>query len=77
MGKEYTPAQAAAHKRYMEGKTTIRVVIPERKAEEYKKAAATAGKSMSKFIIDCIEKELQESVTMKKYTEMTRNDNRD
>lgn len=58
MGKIYTPAQAAAHKRYMENRTTIRVVVPEEKAAEYKAAAATAGKSLNKFIIDCIEKEL-------------------
>lgn len=58
MGNKYTKAQATAHKKYMENKTTIRVVLSEEKAAEYKKAASAAGKSISKFVVGCIEKEL-------------------
>lgn len=58
MGKKYTKAQATAHKKYMENKTTIRVVLSEEKAAEYKKAASAAGKSISKFVVDCIEANL-------------------
>lgn len=58
MGKKYTKAQATAHKKYMENKTTIRVVLSKEKAVEYKNAASAAGKSISKFVVDCIESNL-------------------
>ena len=57
MGSKYTPGQAKATAKYMEDKHTIRVVVSKDKAEEYKKLAASAGKSLNQFIIDCIEKE--------------------
>lgn len=58
MGKKYTKAQAAATIKYMQDKHIIKVTVPKEKANEYKKVASAAGKSLNKFIIDCIEKEL-------------------
>ena len=52
MGAKYTKAQAAASKKYMEGKTTLRVVVTEDKAVTYKKAAKEEGKSLSRFMAD-------------------------
>lgn len=58
MGKKYTQAQRAAAERYMKERHTIRVVVPKEKAAEYKAAAEAEGKSLNKFIIDCLEKEM-------------------
>lgn len=58
MGSKYTKGQAAATANYMKDKHTIRVVVLKEKAEEYKAAAEAEGKSLNKFIIDCIEKNL-------------------
>lgn len=58
MGEKYTQAQRAAAERYMKERHTIRVVVPKEKAEEYK-AAEVEGKSLNKFIIDCLEREMR------------------
>lgn len=55
MGAKYTEGQARATEKYMSDKHTIRVVVTKEKAEEYKKLAADAGKSLNQFIIECIE----------------------
>lgn len=57
MGKKYTEAQRRASDNYMQDKHVIRVVVTKEKAEEYKKRAADAGKSLNQYIIDIIEKE--------------------
>lgn len=59
MGKKYTAGQAKATAKYMQDKHTIRVVVPEKDAERYKASAERKGyPSLNKFIIDCIEKNL-------------------
>lgn len=56
MGAKYTPSQAKATANYMKDKHTIRVIVTKEKADEYKRFAKSEGKSLNKFIIDCIEK---------------------
>lgn len=60
----YTPARANATAKYMQDKHTIRVVVTKAKANEYKAMAAAEGKSLNRFIIDCIE-EREQVNTMK------------
>lgn len=60
----YTPARANATAKYMQDKHTIRVVVTKAKANEYKAMAAAEGKSLNRFIIDCIE-EREKVNTMK------------
>ena len=55
MGRKYTESQAKATANYMSGKHTIRVVVPKEDAERYKAAAKKEGKSLNRYIIDCIE----------------------
>lgn len=59
MGKKYTSGQAKATANYMKDKHTIRVVVPKEDAERYKSAAKENGKSLNRFIIDCIEKGME------------------
>lgn len=60
MGARYTKAQAKATAEYMKDKHTIKVIVTEEKAEIYKAAAKAKGyPSLSRFIIDCIEKNLK------------------
>ena len=58
MGAKYTKGQAKATASYMKDKHTIRVVVTKAKADEYKALANKQGKSLNKFIIDAIEKEI-------------------
>ena len=55
MGAKYTKGQVAATEKYMRDKHTIRVVVQKEKADKYKTEAAAAGKSLSKFIVDCVD----------------------
>lgn len=50
--------QLKATQKYMAKRHSIRVIVPKEKAEEYKLAAKNAGKSLSQFVIDCVEKEI-------------------
>lgn len=59
MGRKYTAGQAKATANYMRDKHTIKVVVTKEKADEYKAAAEKQGKSLNKFIIDCIEKGIE------------------
>ena len=59
MGKKYTAGRAKATANYMRDKHTIRVVVPKEDAERYKSAAEANGKSLNRFIIDCIEKGME------------------
>ena len=58
MGAKYTKGQAEATKRYLEDFENIVVRVPIGDKEKYKNAAASRGKSLNRFIIDCMEKEL-------------------
>ena len=55
MGAKYTKGQAAATARYMQDKHVIKVVVTKSKALEYKTLAGMSGKSLSQFVIDCVE----------------------
>ena len=59
MEKKYTSSRAKATANYMKDKHTIRVVVPKEDAERYKSAAEAKGKSLNRFIIDCIEKGME------------------
>lgn len=58
MGAKYTPAQNAATQKYLK-KTydQISIRVKKGKREEYTKKAEAAGKSLTQYIIDLIEKE--------------------
>lgn len=56
MGSKYTKSQAKATANYMSERHTIRVVVTKEDAERYKDAAKAKGKSLNRYIIDCIEK---------------------
>lgn len=59
MGAKYTIGQAKATANYMKDKHTIRVVVPIEDAERYREEAERRGfSSLNKFIIDCIERNL-------------------
>lgn len=55
----YTEAQKKASMKYMAEKTDdIRLRVPKGLKEKYKNAASIRGTSMTQFIIDCVEKEV-------------------
>lgn len=55
----YTEAQKKASIKYMSEKTDdIRLRVPKGLKDKYKKAATARGKSMTQFIIECVEKEI-------------------
>lgn len=67
MGARYTEAQAKATMEYMKKKHTIKVIVSKEKADEYKAAAKAKGyTSLNKFIIGCIEQNLNQEVTASK-----------
>ncbi|GAA0244277.1 hypothetical protein GCM10008922_01780 [Faecalicatena contorta] len=56
----YTEAQKKASIKYMAEKTDdIRLRVPKGLKDKYKAAAEKRGKSMTQFIVDCVEKELK------------------
>ena len=56
----YTEAQKKASIKYMAEKTDdIRLRVPKGLKEKYLKEAEKRGLSMTKFIIDCVEKEIE------------------
>lgn len=56
----YTEAQKKASIKYMAEKTDdIRLRVPKGLKDRYKEAAEERGKSMTQFIVDCVEKELK------------------
>lgn len=59
MGAKYTAGQAKATENYMKDKHTIRVVVPREAADRYKSFAESEGKSLSKFITDCVEAQIK------------------
>lgn len=59
MGSKYTKGQADATARYMQDKHMIRVVVPKEDADRYKAEAEKQGKSLNKFITECIEKQMK------------------
>ena len=58
MGKKYTAGQAKATENYMKDKHTLRIVVTKEKADEYKMIAEESGKSLNKFVIECIENQI-------------------
>ena len=48
--KGFTPAQAKAHKKYMEGVATIQVRVTPERRDEIKSHAAARGESVNGFI---------------------------
>ena len=59
MGAKYTESQKKATAKYMEDKHTIRVVVTKNDAKRYMAASKEKGySSLNKFIVTCIEKEL-------------------
>ena len=56
----YTEAPKKASIKYMAEKTDdIRLRVPKGLKDKYKAAAEKRGKSMTQFIVDCVEKELK------------------
>lgn len=59
MGKEYTEAQKRASVKYMQDKTDdIRLRLPKGTKERWKAAAEKAGVSMTKYVYDVVEMEI-------------------
>ena len=58
MGAKYTESQRKATETYMKDKHQLRVFVPKEDAVRYKEYARAQGKSLNKFIIECIEKEI-------------------
>lgn len=56
MGSKYTEAQKKAIYRNQEKHVKIQIQVLPEKREEYKSKAEAEGKSLTRFIIDCIEK---------------------
>ncbi len=55
----YTEAQKKASIKYMAEKTDdIRLRVPKGLKDKYKKEADSRGISMTQFIVDCVEKEI-------------------
>ena len=52
-------ARARATKEYMKDKHVIRVVVTKEKADKYRNAAEASGKSLNRFIVECIEKVME------------------
>lgn len=56
----YTEAQKKASIKYMAEKTDdIRLRVPKGLKEKYQSEAEKRGLSMTKFIVECVEKELE------------------
>ena len=60
MGSKYTEAQKAASMRYMKDNTdNIQIRMPKGTKDRWKAAANHVGKTLSKFITDLVEQEIQ------------------
>lgn len=56
----YTEAQKKASIKYMSEKTDdIRLRVPKGLKDKYRREAEARGKSMTQFIVDCVEKEIE------------------
>ena len=56
----YTEAQKKASIKYMQEKTDdIRLRVPKGLKDKYKAEAQKRGESMTQFIINCVEKEIE------------------
>lgn len=59
MGDKYTESQKRASMKYLKDKTdSIQIRTPSGTKERWKKAALEREKSMNKFIVDTMEKEI-------------------
>lgn len=67
MGGKYTEAQKAATIKYLKEKTEdIRIRVPTGKKGEWQSAAKLQGKSLQRFVVDVVEKELKRIGTNEK-----------
>lgn len=56
----YTPAQKRAFDKYRSEKIErIEITVPTGRKELYKRAADESGKSLNRFLIDCIENAIE------------------
>lgn len=61
MGNKYTEAQKAASIKYLREKTDdVRIRVPKGTKDRWRDAAEDAGKSLSQFIIDAVERAVVE-----------------
>lgn len=61
MGGKYTESQKKASIKYLQEKTDdIRIRTPKGTKEKWKQAAEERGQSLTQFIVDTIEKEIEE-----------------
>ena len=61
MGDKYTDAQKKATIKYLKDKTdSIQIRTPKGTKERWKLAASSRGKSLNQFIVDSVEKEMDE-----------------
>lgn len=58
MGAKYTPGQKKATEKYMQEKRMLHIVVSKETAEKYKKEAEARGISLNRFIINCIETQI-------------------
>ena len=60
MGSKYTEAQKQATLSYLKDKTDdVRIRVPKGTKDEWKAAAERDGKSLQRFVIDCVENHIE------------------
>lgn len=57
MGAKYTEGQKKAIMEYMKDKEQIKITVTSEKANQIRELAKGQGKSITRFIIDCIDKD--------------------
>lgn len=57
MGAKYTECQKKAIMEYMKDKEQIKITVTSEKANQIRELAKSQGKSITRFIIDCIDKD--------------------
>ena len=62
MGEKYTEAQKKASMKYLKDKTdSIQIRTPKGTKDRWKIAATVRGKSLNQFIVDIVEREIEET----------------
>lgn len=59
MGKEYTKAQAAATKKYLQNIGEYKLRVAKDKKTEYMNYAKSKGKSLNELIIELLDREIE------------------
>lgn len=57
--KRYTPAQKRAVDKYRHKIDRIMLTIPVGRKKVYRDAAEASGKSLNKYIVDCVESDIE------------------